>query len=220
MSKLNFNRTFLKDEIYQYIKDQIILGDIQGNDQIKISQLSKELGVSRTPIRDAILMLENEGLVITEANSRTYVSPINLDEISDIYEMVALLEAHVIDEAMEKITDKDIQNLKAINKQFKEAARRGDIVEMLEADTELHSYVTNLSSNKKLLDILSSLKEDIRRIEIKFYKKDNDKNRSFEQHNKFIELLEAGDIEGTKENIRKNWKDTLNTVLEIYDSEN
>ena len=89
-------RTFVKDEAYHILHDQIINGELKPYTQLKISDLSIELGISRTPIREAILRLENEGLVVSKANKWTMVAPIKVDSLKDIYEIVCELESYAL----------------------------------------------------------------------------------------------------------------------------
>ena len=111
-------RTFVKDEAYNIIHDQIIEGKLAPYTQLKISELSKELGISRTPVREAILKLENEDLVISKANQWTMVAPIRVERLKDIYPLIYDLEAYILRENFSKIDDSFIDKLTAINEKI------------------------------------------------------------------------------------------------------
>ena len=101
-------RTFVKDEAYNILHDKIISGELTPYTQLKISELSKELGISRTPVREAILKLENEDLVISKANQWTMVAPIKVERLKDIYPLVLELESYALRENFDHLTDEFI----------------------------------------------------------------------------------------------------------------
>lgn len=93
-------RTFMKDEVYNRLREWIITGELEPGAKLRDQDLSETLGISRTPIREALLRLENDGLVVTKANRWTLVAPIDLEEAESIYSIVWTLESLAMEQAL------------------------------------------------------------------------------------------------------------------------
>lgn len=204
-------RTFVKDEAYNILHDKIITGELTPYTQLKISELSKELGISRTPVREAILRLENEDLVISKANQWTMVAPIKVERLKDIYPLVLELESYALRENFNQITDEFIDELEKINKQIKMEHMNENITRVIELDDEFHDLIVGLSPNKEIKPIIDRLKKRIKRFEIGFYQaKDSHKAPStYDEHLILIESLRKRDLDKSLDALRKNWTTTI-----------
>lgn len=204
-------RTFVKDEAYNILHDKIIGGELTPYTQLKISELSKELGISRTPIREAILRLENEDLVISKANQWTMVAPIKVERLKDIYPLVLELESYALRENFDHITDEFVDELEKINKQIKMEHMNENIMRVIELDDEFHDLIIGLSPNKEIKPIIDRLKKRIKRFEIGFYQaKDVHKAPStYDEHLILIESLRERDLDKSLDALRKNWTTTI-----------
>lgn len=204
-------RTFVKDEAYNILHDKIITGELTPYTQLKISELSKELGISRTPVREAILKLENEDLVISKANQWTMVAPIKVERLKDIYPLVLELESYALRENFNQITDEFIDELEKINKQIKMEHMNENITRVIELDDEFHDLIVGLSPNKEIKPIIDRLKKRIKRFEIGFYQaKDSHKAPStYDEHLILIESLRKRDLDKSLDALRQNWTTTI-----------
>ena len=200
-------RTFVKDEAYNILHDKIISGELTPYTQLKISELSKELGISRTPVREAILRLENEDLVISKANQWTMVAPTKVERLKDIYPLVLELESYALRENFDQITDEFIDELEKINKQIRMEHMNENIMRVIELDDEFHDLIVGLSPNKEIKPIIDRLKKRIKRFEIGFYQaKDVHKAPStYDEHLILIESLRERDLDKSLDALRKNW---------------
>lgn len=204
-------RTFVKDEAYNILHDKIITGELTPYTQLKISELSKELGISRTPVREAILRLENEDLVISKANQWTMVAPIKVERLKDIYPLVLELESYALRENFDQITDEFIDELEKINKQIKMEHMNENITKVIKLDDEFHDLIVGLSPNKEIKPIIDRLKKRIKRFEIGFYQaKDVHKAPStYDEHLILIESLRKRDLDKSLDALRQNWTTTI-----------
>lgn len=204
-------RTFVKDEAYNILHDKIISGELTPYTQLKISELSKELGISRTPVREAILRLENEDLVISKANQWTMVAPIKVERLKDIYSLVLELESYALRENFVHITDEFIDDLEKINKQIKMEHMNENITRVIELDDDFHDLIIGLSPNKEIKPIIDRLKKRVKRFEIGFYQaKDVHKAPStYDEHLILIESLRERDLDKSLDALRKNWTTTI-----------
>ena len=97
------NRTFIRDDVYQSLREWIVRGDLEPGEKLKDKELAAQLGVSRTPVREALRKLENEGLVETSANRWTKVAPITIQDAERIYPIIQKLEELALILAFHKI---------------------------------------------------------------------------------------------------------------------
>ena len=148
----------MKDEVYNKLRNWIVTGELEPGTKLRDLDLSEQLGISRTPIREALLMLENDGLVITKANRWTLVAPIDIKEATNIYSIVSALECLAIEQAFPHISAQDIEELEQLNEDFKKTSHTGDIFAALQADNEFHNKIIQLSNNLELPKLLSGLK--------------------------------------------------------------
>ncbi len=204
-------RTFVKDEAYNILHDKIISGELTPYTQLKISELSKELGISRTPVREAILRLENEDLIISKANQWTMVAPIKVERLKDIYPLVLELESYALRENFDHITDEFIDELEKINKQIKMEHMNENITRVIELDDDFHDLIIGLSPNKEIKPIIDRLKKRVKRFEIGFYQaKDSHKAPStYAEHLILIESLRERNLDKSLDALKKNWTTTI-----------
>ena len=145
------SRTFVKDEAYNLLAQRIISGELKPCERLRVQELSDDLGISRTPVREALLQLESEGLVMTKANRWTIVAPINPCEAKDIYPIIYSLEELALIEAFDKIDEKFIEKIQDINEDIRRVERM-----------EIYFFETgdeNFTTYKEHMNIINALKE-------------------------------------------------------------
>ena len=135
----------LREIVFEALKDAILKGKLEPGKRLMEIKLADQLGVSRTPVREAIRKLELEGLVIMEARKGAYVSAISLEDIIDTLEVREALETYAIKLASEKGTVKDMEEIKKINKDFNDGFHDNDIHKMVHCDTEFHDKLLHMS---------------------------------------------------------------------------
>lgn len=202
----------MRDEAYTILQNWIVIGELEPGRKLKDSELSEMLGISRTPVREALLRLEDEGLIETKANRWTMVSEINMDQVEQIYPIVQSLEILAIEEGMINLNESVIKELIQINEDFKSELLAGEKINAYQLDLKFHVTIINLSGNSELLRILNNLKIKIKRIEVYYFDKKYDELESFIEHQKIITALKSGDIEEVKAAVWKNWENSFNRI--------
>ncbi|GIN94139.1 GntR family transcriptional regulator [Siminovitchia terrae] len=205
-------RKFMRDEVYDILLDWIVTGKLIADQQIRDKEISEQLGVSRTPIREALLRLENEGFVQTKANSSTFVTPIKYQEIKHYYSIAYTLEKLVIEEIYTKITDQHLEKMMNVNQEMYLSIKEGNYLTALKKDTEFHAIPISLSFNAELKKILTNLKHKLKRIELYYYDKIEDAHISFVEHEQIIDALKQNNLNLTLEYIEQNWKKGLERI--------
>lgn len=208
-------RVFIKDEAYERLNRLIVTGELAPLTKIKIADLSKNLGISRTPLREALLKLENDGLIISKANRWTMVAPINIEDAINIYPIISKLECLALEEAFERITDADIEELDKINEDIKNIDLNSDLLEKIRTDNLFHKKIIDMSGNVEIYPIIENLKRKVQRMEIFYYNEIQGYSKTYDAHKTIIENMKKRDLEKSIEALRKNWKDTLEIFQRI-----
>lgn len=209
----------MRDEAYKILQDWIITGEFEPNRKLKDSELSEMLGISRTPIREALLKLEDEGLIETKANRWTMVSSINLEQAEQIYPIVEALESLAIEQGIDNVTDSFISDLEGVNEQFKKELTNGEKEEAFQLDFKFHDMIIKLSQNEELTKMLNHLKHKIKRIEVYYFEKDSSGLESYHEHTKIIEHIRNRELEKVKNSLSVNWRSSLNRIRDKVNAE-
>ncbi|MDY3005887.1 GntR family transcriptional regulator [Anaerococcus sp. AGMB00486] len=215
LTNTKIKRKFIKDEAYDIISEQIIRGELMPKTRLRINDLSKDLGISRTPVREALLKLEDEGLVMTKANRWTMVAPINIKETLDIYPIISSLECLSLRLGFKRIDEKIIKKLEDVNEKIKLKSKEKDQLEILKLDEKFHKIIIDSSLNDEIYPIIEGLKRKVKRVEIYFFESHKDQFTTYEEHKKLIEYLKDKDFEKSINALRKNWVNTLDSLDEI-----
>lgn len=185
------NTKSLREQIYDYLRDRINKGEIKGGDSINIDKLSRSLGISRTPLRDALLMLESDGFVEIRARKGVVVKKLTLKDIKDYYQIIGGLECAIVSEVGEKISDEDINFMESCNMEMRKALDADDFDGYYAWNLKFHDTYLNLSDNEKALKTINIARQRLydfpRR---KTYVPDWEYN-SLKEHEEIIRLFRA-----------------------------
>lgn len=202
-------RTFVRQEAYLKIRNWILDGTLAPGAQLRDKELAEQLGVSRTPIREAILRLEDEGLVQTKPNRSTLVSTIDFHSAFHLYSIVWTLEKLALTQAFGSITDLHIQTMAEANERFLQKMKIRDRLAALDADHDFHSVYVKLSQNKELEKIISEIKQKLRRLDLYYFDKIRDAALSYEEHAQIIKALKDKDLSLALNAVENNWKNSF-----------
>lgn len=205
-TKKKLKRTFVREEAYTIIRDWIVDGTLKPNQQLRDKELAEQLGVSRTPIREALLRLEDEGFVQTKPNRSTTVSPIDATEVFQLYSIGWTLEQLAMKQIFEHLADDHLQKMETINLKLKKAITKGNQIEAVEYDNEFHETFIELSQNKELKRILTGVRQKLKRVELYYFDLVEDVHFSYEEHLRIIEAIRQKDLSVVLNEIEQNWK--------------
>ena len=197
-------RQLLRDSVFVRIRDAIIDGTLEPGERLVDGELSGWLGVSRTPIREALARLDAAGLVETKPGRYTIVSPIDPRTLADAQEVTAAMNELAVRTAVPLITDADLTGMRAANDTFAEALRTGDVVAAVDADDAFHRIPVDRSGNAAIRTVLDQYTPVLRRVErIRFASLQG--RDSVAQHARIIAFAAAGDAEAAALETRRNW---------------
>lgn len=198
-------RTLLRDNVYESIRDAIVNGTLAPGERLRDPELESWLGVSRTPIREALLRLERAGLVVTQPSKATIVAPFDLDSTLSAQQVGAVMHELAARLAVPRLGEHAITAMVAANQRFERALGQGDVDGALTADDDFHAVFVDGSGNHMIREVLEETTPILRRVERMRFSSFAGRE-SVAQHNEIIELARRGDAEGAARACRENWQ--------------
>jgi DNA-binding GntR family transcriptional regulator len=198
-----------RNDVYSTIKDWIIDGTLLPLEKIRDTDLAIQLGVSRTPIREALRRLEDEALIETKSNAWTRVSGVDESLAARVYPILRLLEPLALEQGFANLEPNDFTRMKTLNKAVQKHLETADAKAAALEDTALHNLWTGRCENPELLSILADLKTNHIRLEIHYWRGGKAAAKSVSEHQKIIVALENHDLETAKRELETHWTRAL-----------
>lgn len=183
----------LKDLVYLELKHKILTGEIVSQTRLMEIDLSEKMNVSRTPIREAIKRLADDGLVKVEPRRGAYVANISIKDMLDVFEVREDMEGFVAKLAAQRITDEEKKELKAIAEEYEKAIEEADDKErIIELDEKFHNFIVKCSGNETLSELVHYVQELSLRFRYLYYDDSSLYESTAEQHNRIMEAINSG----------------------------
>jgi len=154
----------LREWAYGQLREMIVTGVLPPGADLHEGQLCAQLGISKSPLREALRQLAQEGLVVAASQRGSYVAPFSPEDIGEIYSLRSYVEALEVRLATERATVEDVRALRANVAAMEECARRGDQRGFVERDAEFHLLLARIAGHKRLLRVQQSLQTDLLRL--------------------------------------------------------
>ncbi|AGA68036.1 transcriptional regulator [Desulfitobacterium dichloroeliminans LMG P-21439] len=190
-------------QAYQILRESILSGKLQPGERLRELKLSQQLGVSRSPVREAMRMLEQDGLVVN-LDSGTVVNPMDIDDIKEVYQCRIASEAYAGFLAVQKINDDEIAELIHLVNEAEIAYGKDDPERVVALNTAFHDKIVSISGNSRLIEIVEkirSLSILSRNREVKLYSRSRE---YLDEHKEIIDALKDKDPYKVEKVIRKH----------------
>ena len=205
------SRSLLRDDVYRRLRDAIVDGTLEPGEQLRDQELAVWLGVSRTPVREALLRLQQAGLVSALPGRSTTVASLDTKAVRDAQAVVAAMHELAVREAVGRLTVEDLSRMREANSRFAAALEVGDADAALEADDELHAIPVAAAGNSAVAAVLDQLTPVLRRVErLRFASLAG--RGSVALHSRLVALCAEGDVEGAARVSFETWQ-TLEPLL-------
>ncbi|MDQ2086047.1 GntR family transcriptional regulator [Herbivorax sp. ANBcel31] len=193
-AKINFNDYKpLREVIFNTLREAIISGELKPGERLMEVKLAEKMGVSRTPVREAIRKLELEGLVEMFPRKGAHVAKLSVKNIMDVLEVRASLDGLATSLAAERIKDEEIKNLGHILSQFESYAKKDNLQGTIKKDVEFHDLIYGASGNDKLIQIVCKLREQIHRFRVIYLKDYSSHKALVKEHEDIYEAISKRD---------------------------
>lgn len=204
-------RKTAKENAYNQIQQWIIDGTLHPAEKLNDNELAKTLGVSRTPVRESLQLLEVEGFVEMFPGKATQVTEVDKESITDLLPPLAALQALSAELAIPHLTDETIALLESTNERFAAAVLTKQSFSALKIDEEFHNIIVDAANNPYILTMVASLQAHVRRLF--FHNSIVLTESSIEEHTKIIELMKESDSVTVSKIMRENW---LRAIREFH----
>ena len=189
------NHRPLREIVYEELKREILVGEIAPGTRMMEIELADEMGVSRTPVREAIRKLEKEGLVTIEPRKGAYASDVSIKDMVDVLEVREDLEAMAAAMAAQKVNKDEKQALIEATMEYKEAVESERTEDIIRCDEKFHQLIVNCSGNKTLVQLFSQVQELALRFRYLYYDDFSRYERMPMEHREIEEAILSGDYE-------------------------
>ena len=192
------NHKPLREIVYDQLKQQILTGQITPGTRMMEVDLAKDMGVSRTPIREAIRKLEKEGLVIIEPRRGAYVSDISVKDMVDTLVVREDLEGLAGLLAAETITREELEELEEITTSYSDAIAAGNMENIIHYDELFHRRIVEMTGNRTLIQLFGSVQEQALRFRYLYYDDFTRYENMPVEHRNIVEAIRSGDGESAR----------------------
>ncbi|WP_265445950.1 GntR family transcriptional regulator [Acetivibrio straminisolvens] len=205
LSKVNLNDYKpLREVIFDTLREAIIAGELKPGERLMEVKLAEKMGVSRTPVREAIRKLELEGLVEMLPRKGAHVAELSAKDIMDVLEVRATLDGLATALAAERITDEEIKELEHIQSQFLAYANKDNLQGSIKKDVEFHELIYRASRNERLIQIANNLREQIQRFRVIYLKDYSNPKELIKEHQYILEAISTRDKIAAQEYAQKH----------------
>ncbi len=184
----------LREVVYLTLRKAILKSNLKPGERLMENTIANKIGVSRTPVREAIRMLEQEGLVEMVPRKGAHVANISRQDLNDVLEIRKSLEELAVTKACGFISPEEIKELKMSEFEFEKVLRGREFTAIAQADEKFHDVIFKAARNQKLITILNNLREQMYRFRLEYLKQDGVLELITQEHNAIVATVSKRDV--------------------------
>ena len=203
----------LRDVVFKSLRQAILKGELKPGERLMEIGLAEKMGVSRTPVREAIRMLEAEGLVVMVPRRGAHVANITEKDLNDVLEVRIGLEYMAVEKACQHMNREVIRKLDAARKNFEHVLTEDDLTALAEADVKFHEVIYEAADNARLIQLINDLREVIYRYRIEYLKDEQTRDLLVKEHQTIFDALYHNDEEAATEAVYAHLDNQRKAIL-------
>ena len=203
----------LRDVVFNTLRQAILTGELKPGERLMEIHLADRLGVSRTPVREAIHKLELEGLVTMIPRRGATVAQITEKSMSDVLEVRRAMDALCAELACERISEEELEQLGEACLEFEKATKTKNVKQIAQADVKLHDIILQATGNQRLVQLVNNLSEQMYRYRFEYIKDFSQHENLVEEHRMIYEGLRARDKEKASEAAKTHIDNQKKTII-------
>lgn len=204
----------LREVVAETLREAIVNGILKPGERLMEIQLAEELGVSRTPVREAIRKLELEGFVVMIPRRGTYVADLSIKDINEVFEIRTALDVLAAGLAVERITEDELEQLERLLVEIGELIEEDDADRLVESDSQFHDILYRASRNDRLVGIINNLREQFTRFRSISIQYPGRMQKSVEEHRRLVEAIASRDTDLAQQLAREHMENSEQTLLQ------
>jgi DNA-binding GntR family transcriptional regulator len=203
----------LRELVSDALREAIMIGTLRPGERLMEIQLAEEMGVSRTPVREAIRKLELEGFVVMVPRKGAYVADISIKDINEVFEIRTALDGLAAGLAAERITEEELEQVERLLVEIGESIEQGDIERAVEVDTQFHDILYKASRNDRLVGIIGNLRELFHRFRSISMGHPGRLKETIDEHKRLVEAISQRNVELSQAVAREHMENAEGTLL-------
>lgn len=203
----------LGEVVFDYLRNAILSGELKPGERLMEISLAEQLGVSRTPVREAIRKLELENFVEMIPRKGAYVAQLKAKDILDILEIRSIFDGYAASAAAEKMSEDEVKSLGATLDKFDKAVNKGDKQAMIDTDNRFHDQLIQATKNRKLIEIVNSLQDQFQRFRIIYFNEFDNYGDMQVSHQDLYDAIAKRDVSRARKNAENHIKMVENLVI-------
>ena len=209
----------LSQKVYRALKTEIIKGSLKPGTKLSEGKIAKQMGVSRTPIREALRELAAEGFVKISPNQGVVVSNASVEDVQEVLQIRGVLEGLAARLATKTINEEEIKELEKYQKRMEHYTNKDDVLAFSEMDAEFHELILNICGNNRLIQIRKNLSDQAHRYRIRSLSVPGRLKYSLKEHQEIVEALKRKNSEQADRLSQKHIENVLANILAHKDKE-
>lgn len=211
-------RPRLSDAAYERLKDAIVRGELPPGARIRDAEIAERLGLSRTPVREALTRLVDTGLVEAKPGVYTRITTLNRDDVAATLQVLGALDELAVRTGVPNLAADDIKRMRAANDEFAKAVAAQDVARAFTADDEFHGIVIRAARNPVLHRMTDQLHPAIHRILYRKFRTLLGGRNTLNHHTKLIKLCRSGDADGAAAVSAEHWAHLGGLIDDLFES--
>ncbi|WP_196594743.1 GntR family transcriptional regulator [Pectinatus sottacetonis] len=203
----------LREVVFETLRNAIRTGLLKPGQRLMEIHLAEKLGVSRTPVREAIRKLELEGYVIMMPRRGTYVANLSIRDVNEVFEIRTALDSLASGLAAERISEDELEELQRLLVQIGEYIEENNMNKIVEIDTKFHDLLYKASRNNRLVGIISNLREQLTRFRTKSMSYPGRLRETLEEHRRIVDTIAQGNVSDAQKAAEKHMEKSEQTLL-------
>ncbi|MEN8154600.1 MAG: GntR family transcriptional regulator [Acidobacteriota bacterium] len=204
MEKGTLNLKSLKEQVYEYLREEIHSRRVMPGSAINMDATSRKLGISKTPLRDALIQLEMEGFVTILPRKGIFVNSLAIEDIKNIYQIIGSLESSALASFYKTKKDSDLDRMEILNNKMEQALKKNDFNLFYKYNLDYHNVFLNKSNNPELIKLVNILKKRLYDFPLQEKWIKEWEEESIICHRKIVSLLKKGNIKEASLEISEN----------------
>lgn len=209
----------LRDVVFHTLREAILKGELKPGERLMEMHLAEKLGVSRTPIREAIRMLEKEGLAVTIPRKGAQVAGMTEKDLQDVLEIRDALDGLAVAKACERMNEQAVAELTKAMHGFETAVKGKDVRKIVEADENFHNVIYKVTCNPTLENIIHNLREQMYRYRYEYVKDNADYAILIEEHEKILDGLKNKKLDDVRAIMHTHLTNQVEAVRDVIQSQ-
>lgn len=207
----------LREVVFYSLRDAILTGQLQPGERLMEIQLAEKLGVSRTPVREAIRKLELEGLAVMIPRKGAEVAKITRKQLKDVLEVRRALEELAVQLACKRITPQEKGELEAVHEHVKLMVEQQNLSEIVSADVQFHETIYKAADNERLLQMLHNLRQQMYRYRMEYLKNRANHEVMIEEHSAILKAIQECQLSDATKAMRLHIDNQENGVIALIE---